>query len=143
MNFFKSLALVTAISVTSSIGNAVAAEQKASDAEHKAHHPPATKPVSKDNKKLRDIDEQMKQMQTMHEKMMDAKTPEQRAALMDEQMKSMQSSMHMMDMMKQDSDAMPMSGQAHEMMMKRMDMMQMMMQAMMDRQSAQDRAPAK
>jgi hypothetical protein len=49
----------------------------------------------------------------------------------------------MMDMMKQDSDAMPMSGQAHEMMMKRMDMMQMMMQAMMDRQSAQDRAPAK
>jgi hypothetical protein len=30
------------ISVTSSIGNAVAAEQKASDAQHKAHHPPAT-----------------------------------------------------------------------------------------------------
>jgi hypothetical protein len=106
MNFFKSLALITAISVTSSIGNAVAAEQKASDAQHKAHHPAATKPVSKDNKKLRDIDEQMK---------------------------SMQNSMHMMDMMKQDSDAMPMSGQAHE----------MMMQAMMDRQSAQDRAPAK
>ncbi|WP_193727696.1 hypothetical protein [Paraburkholderia franconis] len=143
MSFFKSLALVTAISVACSVGNAVAAEQKATDAEHKAHHPPATKPVSKDSKKLRDIDEQTKHMQAMHEKMMDAKTSEQRAALMDEQMKSTQSSMHMMDMMKQDSEAMPMSGQAHEMMMKRMDMMQMMLQAMMDRQSAQDREPVK
>ncbi|SEJ84496.1 hypothetical protein [Paraburkholderia diazotrophica] len=85
----------------------------------------------------------MKQMQAMHEKMMDAKTPEQRAALMDEQMKSMQSSMHMMDMMKQDSEARPMSGQADELMMRRMDMMQMMMQAMMDRQSTQDQVPAK
>jgi len=79
----------------------------------------------------------MKQMQAMHEKMMAATTPEERAALMDEQMKSMQNGMHMMDMMKQDSSGMPMSGQKHEMMEMRLDMMQMMMQAMMDRQSAQ------
>ncbi|MFP4897456.1 hypothetical protein [Paraburkholderia sp. EG304] len=86
----------------------------------------------------------MKQMQAMHEKMMEAKTSEQRTALMDEQMKSMQSGMHMMDMMKEDSEDMPMmSGKTHEMMMKRMDMMQMMMQAMMDRQSAPGQAPAK
>ena len=80
----------------------------------------------------------MKQMQAMHEKMMAATTPEERAALMDQQMKSMQNGMHMMDMMKQDSSGMPMSGQKHEMMEMRLDMMQMMMQAMMDRQSAQN-----
>ncbi|SEJ84511.1 hypothetical protein [Paraburkholderia diazotrophica] len=50
MSFFKSLAPVTAISVACSVGNAVAAEQKASDAEHKAHHPAATKPAVKSNR---------------------------------------------------------------------------------------------
>jgi len=57
---------------------------------------------------------------------------------MDEQMKSMQNGMQMMDMMRHDSSGMPMSGQQHDMMEMRLDMMQMMMQAMMDRQSAQN-----
>ncbi|MEX3633526.1 hypothetical protein [Paraburkholderia sp. BR14320] len=144
MRFFKRLALLTAIAVACGVSNAVAAESNASDVEHQAHHPAATKPVSKSSRKLHDIDQQMKQMQAMHEKMMEAKTSEQRTALMDEQMKSMQSGMQMMDMMKEDSEDMPMmSGKTHEMMMKRMDMMQMMMQAMMDRQSAPGQAPAK
>ena len=140
---FKRLAIATVILGVCSVGAGLAAEQTTGDTDHKAHHPTATKPVAKSSKTQRQIDEQMKQMQAMHEKMMDAETPEQRAALMDEQMKSMQSSMHTMDMMKRDSEAMPMSVNAHQMMVKRMDMMQMMMQAMMDRQSAQGQTPGK
>ncbi len=79
----------------------------------------------------------MRDMQAMHEKMMMAKTPEERAALMDEQMKTMQNAMAVMDMMKQDSAGRPMSAQTHEMMERRLDMMQMMMKSMMDRQAAE------
>ncbi|AQH05227.1 hypothetical protein A9R05_39645 (plasmid) [Burkholderia sp. KK1] len=143
MILLKRLAIATVILGVCSVGTGVAAEQTTSDADHKAHHPTASKPVAKPSKTQRQIDEQMKQMHAMHEKMMNAKTPEERAALMDDQMKSMQSGMHMMDVMRRDSEAMPMSADAHRMMMKRMDMMQMMMQAMMDRQSAQGQTPGK
>ncbi|MCW3657289.1 hypothetical protein K6L27_03815 [Burkholderia cenocepacia] len=84
------------------------------------------------------MDEQMQRMRDIHERMMGAKTPQERAALMDEQMKVMQNGMSMMNMMGMDRSRMPMSSR-HDEMEKRMDMMQMMMQAMMDRQSAQDR----
>ncbi|MFP4896041.1 hypothetical protein ACLFKU_35535 [Paraburkholderia sp. EG304] len=46
MRFFKRLALLTAIAVACGVSNAVAAESNASDVEHQAHHPAATKPVS-------------------------------------------------------------------------------------------------
>ncbi|MBK7745262.1 MAG: hypothetical protein IPI40_17215 [Betaproteobacteria bacterium] len=88
------------------------------------------------------MDERMKGMQIMHEKVMSATTPEERQKLMDEQRKEMQSSMAMMN------QAMPggaiMGGMTGpkgkpadttaqmQMMQKRMDMMQMMMQTMMD-----------
>lgn len=73
------------------------------------------------------MDEQMKTMRAMHEKMMSAKTPEERRKLMADHMKAMQDGMNMMkgmptDMAKQD-----------QMMARRMDMMQMMMEMMMDR----------
>lgn len=45
------------------------------------------------------MDEHMKSMQAMHEKMMAAKTPEERQALMDEHMKLMQDGMGMMQQM--------------------------------------------
>ena len=107
------------------------------------HHPAATvsaptakKPMSgKSDAAMARMDEQMKSMQAMHNKMMAAKSPEDRDALMPEQMKTMQDGMAMMN-------GMPSIGAAgmkgdmaahHQMMEKRMEMMQSMMQMMMDR----------
>jgi hypothetical protein len=67
----------------------------------------------------------MQQMHEMHAKMVAARTPAERMALMHKQMELMQSGMTLMQGMKG-----PMS--------QRMDMMQMMMQMMMDRISAPD-----
>lgn len=108
----------------------------ADNAAHDAHHPnkATAKAPSKEN---READEQMQTMRVMHEKMMNAKTPQERAALMDEQMKVMQNGMSMMEMMGAHTSSTPMSSRQGSMEM-RMDMMQMMMQAMMDRQAAQE-----
>ena len=109
---------------------------------------------------MQKADLQMTSMQDIHTRLMNAKTPEERNALMAEQMKVMQDGMAMMNNMSKDakgmmSGMMPgmmmgnqgkdgnamMSGmqggmmQQHQMMDKRMDMMQMMMQMMMDRMS--------
>jgi hypothetical protein len=73
----------------------------------------------------------MQQMQAMHEKMMAAKTPAERQALMADHMKAMQQGMTMMQQMTSQSGKGPMPSQ---MMSMRMDMMTMMMQMMMDRQ---------
>ena len=138
MTFPEPLALIAASLLVLQAGAATGAQPASDAVAHKAHHPATASAPSAKSKKLAGVDQQMKQMQAMHEKMMAATTPEERAALMDEQMKSMQNGMRMMDMMKQDSSGMPMSGQKHEMLEMRLDMMQMMMQAMMDRQSAQN-----
>ena len=90
------------------------------------------------------MDTQIKSMQAMHEKMMAAKTPEERNALMAEHMKSMQDGMKMMEGMAKPGMAgmKGMSGMsaemsAHQAMMeKRMAMMQTMMKMMMDRMPA-------
>lgn len=86
------------------------------------------------------MDSQMKAMQDMHDKMMAAKNPEERNALMADHMKTMQTSMTMMnDMMDGKSEGkQPPSPQ---MMQKQMDMMRMMMQMMMDQMPQQ--TPAK
>src|ERR1035437_1090669 len=49
--------------------------------------------------KMAAMDNKMKTMQEMHEKMMNAKTPEEKKALMAEHMKTMQDGMAMMSMM--------------------------------------------
>jgi hypothetical protein len=90
---------------------------------------------------LTGADAQMKKMHEIHERMMAAKTPEERAKLMDEQMQAMQQGMAMMNAMKQPHGGMGSKGMRHDMMEKRMDMMQAMMTMMMDRQSLQS-APA-
>jgi hypothetical protein len=87
------------------------------------------------------MDTQMKMMRETRDKMMQAKSPEERNALMAINMKQMQSGMAMMGGM--GSDGMtgmqgnsPMSGDMslrQQMMEKRMEMMQSMMQMMMDR----------
>ena len=92
------------------------------------------------------MDAQMKSMREMHEKMMNAKTPDERSKMMAEHMKSMQGGMAMMGGMGGMGGGMGgmgdmkgmqgMSGDMmahHQMMAKRMEMMQMMMKMMMDR----------
>ena len=94
------------------------------------------------------MDAQMKTMQGMHEKMMSAKTPEERSKLMAEHMKTMQDGMAMMGGMSGAGmgDMKGMQGMTgdmgarHQMMEKRMEMMQTMMKMMMDRMPA---TPAK
>jgi hypothetical protein len=84
-------------------------------------------------------------MQAMHEKMMSAKTPEERQALMAEHMKMMQDGMGMMKQMGAMSGMGGMEGgkgmngnmaDRQQMMEKRMEMMESMMQMMMDRMPA-------
>ena len=94
------------------------------------------------------IEPRMKAMQEMHQKMMSAKTPEERNALMADHMKAMQGGMSMMKGMgamdgkgsvegmgaMTDAKGMPADmAKHHKMMEQRMTMMQMMMERMMDR----------
>ena len=96
------------------------------------------------------MDEHMKKMQALHDKMMSATTPEERQKAMDEGRKEMQDGMTMMKPMMQGGGMMgggmmgggmmaekgnaSSSATQIQMMGKRMDMMQMMMQMMMDSQ---------
>ena len=88
------------------------------------------------------MDEKMKTMLTMHDRMMKAKTPEERSKLMAEHMKAMQGGMGMMKGMAgmpgmgAMGDPKHMSAERaehHKMMMQHMAMMQMMMDMMMQR----------
>ena len=90
---------------------------------------------------LAHMDTQIKGMQAMHDKMMSAKTPEERSKLMADHMKSMQDGMKMMEGMAGPGMAgmqgmqggMGGMGAHHAMMEKRMAMMQTMMKMMMER----------
>ena len=88
----------------------------------------------------------MKAMREMHDKMMNAKTPAERQALMADHMKTMQDGMDMMKGMggmggmvgmgagMGDGKGMPAEmAKRHQMMEGRMEMMQMMMEMMMQR----------
>ncbi|NML16941.1 hypothetical protein [Azohydromonas caseinilytica] len=131
--------------------------------EHAAHHPegasaPAASapaaapavggtgqagPVDSTSQMAR-MEQHMKAMREMHEKMARASTPKEREALMPEHMKLMQEGMAMMSSMRPGAGmgGMGMMGGATtpadpaarmQMMEKRMDMMQSMMEMMMDR----------
>ena len=133
------------------------------DAQHTQHHPaePAKKAVKSNPKSppaatesMAAMESQMKTMREMHEKMMAAKTPEERKALMGDHMKAMQDGMSMMGKMgsmgamsgmgdmkgmggmgadaKKGGMSMDMMAH-HDMMEKRIEMMTTMMQMMMDR----------
>jgi hypothetical protein len=101
--------------------------------------PSASSMAMSDNMAM--MNTQTKMMQGMHDKMMAAKTPEERSKLMAEHMKTMQDGMKMMDGMggagMGDMKGMQgMTGEMgarHQMMEKRMEMMQAMMKMMMDR----------
>lgn len=131
--------------------------------QHKDHHPapavtqgdaakvnPAQGQMQQEM--MKKMDDQMKVMQEIHQKMMNAKSPEERQAIMIESMKAMEGGMsmirdaEMMNMPMKEGmamkDGMPMNNGMqmkegmhlqHQMMQKRMDMMTSMMQMMMDR----------
>jgi len=96
----------------------------------KAARPKASAPTAMQ------MDAQMQAMHEMHDRMMAAKSPEERQALMADHLKAMQDGMAMMGRMQGGSMGGGMSGSQHEMMSRRMDMMQVMMQMMMDRDGA-------
>ena len=143
MKFIHSLSLALSIAATGSPTWAAQQDQ------HKGHHPggadssPASKSMpGKASPDMARMDTQMKAMREMHDKMMAAKTPEERNALMAEHMKTMQEGMTMMNGMSPGGMG-GMKGDMparHQMMEKRMEMMQSMMQMMMDRLPA---APTK
>ena len=136
MKLASSLSIALAVAIT---GVPIWA---ATSAEHDAHHPPdaASAPIaktmpSKSKLAMAGMDSQMKSMQEMHNKMMAAKTPEERNALMAEHMKTMQDAMTMMNGMSSGGmSGMPKDmATRHQMMEKHMGMMHSMMQMMMDR----------
>ena len=118
--------------------------------QHKAHHPAGSASAAasksmpgKTTPEMARMDNQMKAMQEMHDKMMAAKTPEERNALMTEHMKTMQDGMGMMKGMGgMTGTKSPPSSMSERltMMEQRMEMMQATMQMMTDRLPA---APAK
>ena len=114
--------------------------------QHKAHHPAASDSAAaakampgKTPPEMARMADQKKAMQEMHDKMMAAKTAEERNALMAEHMKTMQEGMGMMKGMSgMGGMAGPKSApadlsQRQTMMEQRMDMMQTMMEMMVDR----------
>lgn len=140
---FRTLAVVATLA-------AVSLPSFAQDDQHKAHHPagsasaampsPATgKPAGMPDMAM--MDQHMKAMQAMHDKMASAKTPAEREALMADHMKLMQEGMSMMGGMAPAKA--PNAAARQQMMEKRMDMMQSMMQMMMDRMPMSPAAPTK
>ena len=113
--------------------------------DHAAHHPPESTTAAPGQPTPGQMDSMMKSMQEMHERMMAAKTPEERSALMQEHMKTMRDGMAMMDRMRggmMGGGGMGM-GAGNDMRMdpetmgRRMDMMEMMLRMMMDREGMQ------
>ncbi|MFM0124550.1 MULTISPECIES: hypothetical protein [Paraburkholderia] len=127
------------IALSLTFGSAIS-QGASPDVDEHGHGPGASQAAKASKaqpKSLTDADAQMKKMQEIHERMMAAKTPEERATLMDEQMQAMQQGMAMMNAMKEPHGGMGSNRMRDDMMEKRMDMMQMMMTMMMDRQSVQ------
>jgi hypothetical protein len=148
MKFVRTISILSAVAVTTMATSSCAA----SDTAHDSHHPASTTTVQVAQAAaatpgmgkgmgmggmaaMPGYADQMKAMQGMHDKMMAAKTPEERNALMTEQMKVMNDGMGMMGRMGPGA----MGGKPGDMaarqgmMEQRMEMMQSMMQMMMDR----------
>lgn len=137
MNASKPLALAMLIGMATFSASAQTA------AEHAQHHPdgaaaPSQAAPATPEQQMSAMDKQLQLMRDMSRKLADAKTPQERQAVMAEHQKTMQDSMKMMGQM----PGMPMGDmgmmggqmmQRHALMEKRMDMMQAMMQMMMER----------
>lgn len=159
---FSTTAFLTACASTTPPGSSPAPETDA--AAHAEHHPAtaaAPAPSTPAPAAPAAMDDRMKNMQAMRDKMMNAKTPAERQALMDEHMKTMHEGMAMMKGMKgmkgmqgmgnmqgmggmSGMKDMPMKDMAkhHQMMEMRMEMMQTMMEMMMQRMPGAAMPPA-
>jgi hypothetical protein len=130
-----------------------AGPMSAANADQHAAHRAATTPSEAPSA----AHDHMKDMQAMRDKMMNAKTPAERQALMDEHMKTMHEGMAMMKGMKgaggmhgkagmpgmAGMKEMPMDmAKHHQMMETRMDMMQTMMEMLMQRMPGGAMPPA-
>jgi hypothetical protein len=127
MSSIPRLALVLAIAAIGTSGCATLKD------EHSGHHPAATAAPAAGPGPM---EAQRAAMRRMHERMMSAKTADERSALMAEHMKTMHDGMAMMKSMPPGARGGGMMGDMgarHEQMEKRMDMMVDMMQMMMDR----------
>ena len=146
MNFVRTITIFSAVAATTIAMSGCAV----SDAQRDSHQPAttATVPVAQASGATHGMGmgkggmaampghaDQMKAMQAMHDKMMAAKTPEERNAMMAEHMKVMQNGMGMMGRMGPGAMAGKPGDMAARqgMMEQRMDMMQSMMQMMVDR----------
>lgn len=135
--------LVRPLSLALALFAASAPSWAAQHDQHKAHHPAGSASAAtsksmpgKTTPEMARMANQTKAMQEMHDKMMAAKTPEERNALMAEHMKTMQEGMGMMKGM--GGMAGPKSpptnmSERQTMMDQRMEMMQTMMEMMVDR----------
>lgn len=154
---------VGAVILVSACANApMAQDAKAPSASPDATAPQSGAPMNMGTHMAR-MDDHMKKMQVLHEKVTSARTPEDRQKAMQEQRAEMQACMGMMNQMMPGGGKMGgmgggMMGQTGkpadagaqmQMMQKRMDMMEMMMQTMMDQQGmmggakSSDAAPRK
>ena len=135
---------ISTISLALALVAAASPNWAAQHDQHKGHHPAGSPPMAKampgkTTPEMARMANHMKAMQEMHDKMMAAKTSEERNALMAEHMTTMQEGMAAMKSMG------GMGGMAHAkatpanmaqrqtMMEQRMDMMQSMMEMMADR----------
>ena len=141
----SSLVFVTACAGPN--GPGAASQTPAAAAAHASHHPGTASASAAPG-----MQDRMQAMRAMHDKMMNAKTPAERQALMADHMKAMQEGMDMMKGMggmggmggmagmgamgagMGDGKGMPAEmAKRHQMMEGRMEMMQMMMEMMMQR----------
>ena len=123
-------ALALAIAVTSLGAPGWAAEAD----EHAGHHPEGSAAAPAAKAAPDSMEAQTQAMRQMHDKLMAARTPDERAALMAEHMKTMQDGMKMMNgAAAKGMGAMEGNMPMHQMMEKRMAMMAASMQMMMDR----------
>ena len=131
MKLAHSLSLALAIST-------IGAPAWSADADsHQAHHPAGTAsaPAGKAMPGKARMDSQMKAMNEMHDRMLAAKSPQERDALAAEHLKLMQNSMAMINSMSPgatDIQKGDMVGR-HQTMESRMELMRGTMQMMMDR----------
>jgi hypothetical protein len=137
-----SLRTLTLIAAVSALGLLGCAQTPAGPSANAASSSPAPgMPMTDPDGTMAKMDMHMKTMREMHDKMMQAKSPEERNALMAVHMKQMKDGMAMMGGMGSGGMAgmqgkSPMTGDMaarQHMMEKRMEMMQSMMQMMMDR----------
>ena len=143
MKLVSSLSLVLALCAVGAPSWAAQHDQ------NKPHHPSGSASAGasksmpgKSRPEMAGMANHMQAMQEMHDKMMAAKTPEERSALMAEHMKTMQEGMGMMKAMGGMGGMGAMTGhksppatmaERQAMMEQRMNMMQSMMEMMVDR----------